>query len=49
MADNEPSSMLAFVIAIAIFAFQDQGVQQGIVAVPAVIVLFLLVWEINIH
>ncbi len=41
--------MLSFVIAIAIFAFQDDSIQQGVVAVPAAIVLFLLVCEINIH
>lgn len=41
--------MLSFVIAIAIFTFQDDGIQQGIVAIPAFIVLILLTWEINIH
>ncbi len=41
--------MLSFVIAIAILTFQDDDVQQGIVAVPAFIVLILLAWEINTH
>lgn len=49
LAEHEPSSMLSFVITIAIFSFQDAKIQQEIVAAPAVIVLILLVWEISIH
>lgn len=41
--------MLSFVVAIAIFIFQDDHIQQEIVAAPAGIVLFLLVWEISVH
>ncbi len=41
--------MLSFVIAIAVFTFQDDSIQQGIVAVPAAIVLFLLVCEVKVH
>lgn len=41
--------MLSFVTAIAIFTFQDDRIQEEIVAAPAGIVLFLLVWEISIH